>query len=68
MNKIVVVSEYFDSLHVGYLENISLAKQFGKKLIIIVNNDKQATLRKGAIGIAERFQRGKSMGNLILRL
>ena len=45
--KIVVVSGYFDPLHVAHVENISLAKELGDKLIVIVNNDKQAALKKG---------------------
>lgn len=46
--KTVVVSGYFDPLHVGHLENISLARELGDKLIVIVNNDKQAVLKKGS--------------------
>lgn len=45
--KIVVVSGYFDPLHVGHLENIHLARELGDKLVVIVNNDKQAALKKG---------------------
>jgi len=45
--KRVVVSGYFDPLHVGHLENISLAKKLGDHLIVIINNDKQAILKKG---------------------
>ena len=43
----VVVSGYFDPLHVGHLEMIKLAKQLGDKLIVIVNNDYQTSLKKG---------------------
>lgn len=46
-NKIVVVSGYFDPVHVGHIELLERAKSLGKKLIVIVNNDKQAELKKG---------------------
>ena len=44
---VVTVSGYFDPLHVGHLEMIQKAKEIGDKLIVIVNNDKQAKLKKG---------------------
>tara|TARA_Y100000004_G_C8940402_1_gene423896 strand:- start:334 stop:786 length:453 start_codon:yes stop_codon:yes gene_type:complete len=46
-NTIVVVSGYFDPIHVGHLEMMKLAKQLGDELVVIVNNDKQAKLKKG---------------------
>ena len=45
--KIVATSGYFDPLHVGHLECLELAKNLGDKLIVIVNSDLQATLKKG---------------------
>ena len=45
--KIVATSGYFDPLHVGHLECLELAKQLGDKLIVIVNSDLQAELKKG---------------------
>ena len=45
--KIVATSGYFDPLHVGHLECLELAKKLGDKLIVIVNSDLQATLKKG---------------------
>ena len=42
----VVVSGYFDPIHVGHLEMMKIAKQLGDELIVIVNNDKQAKLKK----------------------
>jgi cytidyltransferase-like protein len=47
METIVVTSGYFDPLHVGHIELIEKAKALGDKLIVIVNNDKQAILKKG---------------------
>lgn len=43
----VCVSGYFDPLHVGHLEYMRRAKLRGDKLIVIVNSDKQAILKKG---------------------
>jgi len=45
--KRVVTSGYFDPLHVGHLECLELAKELGDKLIVIVNSDFQANLKKG---------------------
>ena len=44
---VVAVSGYFDPLHVGHLEYLEMAKQLGDKLIVIINSDKQAELKKG---------------------
>lgn len=46
-NKIVVVSGYYDPLHLGHLRMFEMAKQLGDKLVVIVNNDMQAALKKG---------------------
>jgi len=43
----VVVSGYFDPLHVGHIEYLEIARSLGDVLIVIVNNDKQASLKKG---------------------
>ena len=45
--KVVVTSGYFDPLHVGHLECLELARELGDKLIVIINNDLQAKLKKG---------------------
>ena len=45
--KTVAVSGYFDPIHVGHIEYLELAKKIGDYLIIIVNNDFQASLKKG---------------------
>jgi|SRR3989338_1222068 len=46
--KIVVASGYFDPLHVGHIEYLEMAKNLGDKLIVIINNDEQAKLKKGS--------------------
>ena len=45
--KVVVVSGYFDPLHVGHLEMMEQARELGDYLVVIVNNDLQASLKKG---------------------
>ena len=45
--KIVVASGYFDPLHWGHVEYLQQSKEFGDKLIVIVNNDHQAIQKKG---------------------
>ena len=47
MVKIVCVSGYFDPVHVGHLEYFKESKKIGSKLMVIVNNDEQAILKKG---------------------
>jgi cytidyltransferase-like protein len=47
MSKIVCVSGYFDPIHVGHLEYFKKSKEIGDKLMVIVNNDEQAVLKKG---------------------
>ena len=42
----VVVSGYFDPIHVGHLEMMKLARGLGDELVVIVNNDKQTKLKK----------------------
>ena len=45
--KVVITSGYFDPVHVGHVECLELAKKLGDKLIVIINNDHQAHLKKG---------------------
>lgn len=47
MSKIVCVSGYFDPIHVGHLEYFKFSKKIGTELMVIVNNDDQAILKKG---------------------
>ena len=44
---IACVSGYFDPIHIGHIEYFKLAKQNADQLMVIVNNDEQATLKKG---------------------
>lgn len=45
--KIVAISGYFDPMHIGHLELIKLARDLGDHLIVILNTDHQARLKKG---------------------
>jgi len=45
--RVVITSGYFDPIHVGHVECLELSKKLGDKLIVIVNNDYQASLKKG---------------------
>tara|TARA_B100000676_G_scaffold123686_1_gene123316 strand:+ start:509 stop:919 length:411 start_codon:yes stop_codon:yes gene_type:complete len=51
---VVAVSGYFDPIHVGHLEYLQLASKLGDKLIVIVNNNHQAKLKKGEFFIHEK--------------
>lgn len=44
---IVSVSGYFDPLHIGHIEYFKKSKELGDQLLVIVNNDYQASLKKG---------------------
>ena len=45
--KIIATSGYFDPIHIGHIEYLEKAKALGGKLVVIVNNEKQAILKKG---------------------
>lgn len=45
--KIACVSGYFDPIHVGHIEYFKNSKKIADKLMVIVNNDEQAILKKG---------------------
>ena len=44
---IACVSGYFDPLHIGHIEYFKKSKMIADKLMVIVNNDEQAILKKG---------------------
>lgn len=51
--KRVIVSGYFNPLHGGHLDMIEAAVALGDYLIVIVNNDTQAVIKKGKIILDE---------------
>ena len=48
MKKIIVISGYFNPLHVGHLDYIATAKSLGDELWVIVNSDEQVEI-KGSV-------------------
>lgn len=50
----VIVSGYFNPLHIGHLRLLQAAKAAGDKLVVIVNNDLQQRLKKGRIIMPEQ--------------
>lgn len=46
--RIAITSGYFDPLHRGHLDLLRLAARQGDQLWVIVNNDRQASLKKGS--------------------
>jgi len=44
---IACVSGYFDPIHAGHIEYFKKSKSIADKLLVIVNNDEQAVLKKG---------------------
>lgn len=49
MKKIVIISGYFNPVHIGHISLIKSASELGDYLIAIVNNDQQQLLKKGKI-------------------
>ena len=46
---VVACSGYFDPIHPGHIEYLEMSKSLGDKLYVIVNNDNQATMKKGEL-------------------
>ena len=44
---VVVCSGYFDPMHYGHIEYLQNSAALGDKLVVIVNNDQQAKMKKG---------------------
>ena len=51
---VVAVSGYFNPVHIGHIKYIEEAKKLGKKLIVIVNTDKQVKLKGSSPFMNER--------------
>ena len=49
----VAVSGYFVYPHVGHIRLFESAKKLGDKLVVIVNNDKQQTMKYGKVIVPE---------------
>lgn len=46
---VVAASGFFDPLHSGHIFYLKKAKELGDKLVVIVNSDQQAVLKKGFV-------------------
>ena len=51
--KAIIVSGYFNPLHMGHIEYFKLAKKYGDLLFVIVNNDIQRK-KKGSKNILKK--------------
>jgi cytidyltransferase-like protein len=49
----VIVSGYFNPFHIGHLRYLQAGRALGDRLVVIVNNDVQQTLKKGRIIMPE---------------
>lgn len=47
--KVIATSGYFDPLHFGHVELLTLSKRMGDHLIVIINNDSQTIQKKGYV-------------------
>ena len=56
--KIVIVSGYFNPLHIGHIRMFQAARELGNIVVAIVNNDTQQMLKKGKIimNAQERYE------------
>lgn len=50
---VVVVSGYFNPIHIGHVRLLEAAAGLGDKLVVIVNNDRQQMLKKGKVIMGE---------------
>ena len=53
---VVIASGYFNPLHGGHLDYLEAAAKLGDRLFVIVNNDKQITL-KGSVPFMDEWER-----------
>jgi len=56
IKKIVIVSGYFNPMHIGHINYIGEAKKLGNFLIAIVNNDEQVKI-KGSVPFMPEYER-----------
>lgn len=47
MKKVVLASGFFDPIHIGHIEYLKKSKELGDYLVVVVNTDHAAKLKKG---------------------
>tara|TARA_Y100000296_G_scaffold64992_1_gene76409 strand:- start:221 stop:667 length:447 start_codon:yes stop_codon:yes gene_type:complete len=64
MDRVVVVSGYFNPIHVGHIDYLEGAKRLGDRLVVIVNNDLQVSIKgsKPFMPIEERLVIVEALG------
>jgi D-beta-D-heptose 7-phosphate kinase/D-beta-D-heptose 1-phosphate adenosyltransferase len=64
--KVVVISGYFNPLHIGHLDYIENAKKLGDYLIAIINSDRQVIIKgsRPFMGEQERKRIVSSIGDV----
>ena len=64
MDKVVVVSGYFNPVHVGHVDYLEGARKLGDRLIVIVNNDLQVSIKgsKPFMPLEERLVLVEALG------
>ena len=60
----VITSGYFNPIHPGHIECFDLSRPFGDELIVIVNNDHQAKLKRGVESFQDEAYRETIVKNL----
>lgn len=60
----IITSGYFNPIHPGHIECFQLSRQFGDKLIVIINNDHQAQLKRGVKSFQDEQYRATIVKNL----
>ncbi|CAN5400307.1 hypothetical protein BH23ACT9_BH23ACT9_16010 [soil metagenome] len=53
----VIVSGYFNPLHIGHLRLLQAAADAGDRLVVIINSDAQQTMKKGKVIMSEGDRR-----------
>jgi rfaE bifunctional protein nucleotidyltransferase chain/domain len=60
---VVVVSGYFNPLHIGHIRYFKEAKKLGTKLVVIINTDEQVSM-KGSLRFMKTEERAEIVSSL----
>ena len=64
MKKVAITSMYANPLHPGHIECLELSKEQADELIVIINNDHQAKLKRGIESFQDEQFRARVVGAL----